>query len=461
MESASVHMVLTDPPYFLDGLDDGWSKGKIPASVDGSVGGLPIGMKFDPKQGKALQEFLTPVFAETLRILKPGGFMLVFSAPRLYHRMAIAAEDSGFEIRDQYAWQFRARAQFKAFTLDHFVRRDSDLSEREKSAVIAALGGRKTPQLRPQFEAILCAQKPRDGTFLNNWMEHGTGLIDAGQTLAGKVPVTVMPVEKDKKRGGTFDAEARPVVRASDSAIHDGGPNRSRSLCRERNKLHRRVQGRPEQHRHRRQSGIHRDRPATAGGRTVSLPPLEKRHGHRGVAHLRVAVLKVLYAAKKAGECIGAATIGRRAGIFREPGYAVKQGNDYIVTGVLNSLVKDGLFDKCIQANGRNGGELTNQAFVQRDQEVAEVPDWEGDRRIIEAYRLKQWGFCPGCLAVLPERPDVDHIRARAKGGDDTAENKQLLCPNCNRRRGANPFEEFVAGRLADGNKWTDYDPDG
>ena len=202
MESASVHMVLTDPPYFLDGLDDGWSKGKIPASVDGSVGGLPIGMKFDPKQGKALQEFLTPVFAETLRILKPGGFMLVFSAPRLYHRMAIAAEDSGFEIRDQYAWQFRARAQFKAFTLDHFVRRDSDLSEREKSAVIAALGGRKTPQLRPQFEAILCAQKPRDGTFLNNWMEHGTGLIDAGQTLAGKVPVTVMPVEKDKKRRG-------------------------------------------------------------------------------------------------------------------------------------------------------------------------------------------------------------------------------------------------------------------
>ena len=192
----------------------------------------------------------------------------------------------------------------------------------------------------------------------------------------------------------------------------------------------------------------------------MSLPPLEKRHGHRGVAHLRVAVLEVLYVAKKADECIGAATIGRRAGIFREPGYAVKQGNDYIVTGVLNSLVKDGLLDKCVQANGRNGWELTDRAFAQRDAEVGDVPDWGGDRRIIEAYRVRQWGFCPGCLAVLPERPDVDHVRARARGGSDDAANKQLLCPNCNRRRGAKPFDEFVAERLADGTEWTDYEPE-
>ncbi len=67
------------------------------------------------------------------------------------------------------------------------------------------------------------------------------------------------------------------------------------------------------------------------------------------------------------------------------------------------------------------------------------------------------WGFCPGCLAVLPERPDVDHIGAKARGGSDDAGNKQLLRPNCNRRRGAKPFTQFVAERLADGNEWTDY----
>lgn len=192
----------------------------------------------------------------------------------------------------------------------------------------------------------------------------------------------------------------------------------------------------------------------------MRVPPLEVRHGFRGVAHLRVAVMEVLYAAKKNGECLGAADIGRRAGIFREAGYAVKQGNDYIVTGVLSSLVKDNLLTKCLQANGRPGWELTDATFNARDQEVAEVPDWGGDKRIINAYRIKQWGFCPGCLAVLPKRPDVDHVRAKADGGDDGADNKQLLCPNCNRRRGAKPFNEFLADRLADGTPWTDYDPD-
>lgn len=195
----------------------------------------------------------------------------------------------------------------------------------------------------------------------------------------------------------------------------------------------------------------------------MSVPPLEKRHGRRGVAHLRVAVMEVLYRAKKNSECLGAAEIGRRADIFREPGYATKQGNDHIVWGILNSLVKDGLITKCEQRSGsgrKDGWELTDAEFQRRDQEVSEVPDWGGDKLIIQAYRSKQWGFCPGCLSVLPERPDVDHIQARAQGGEDTAENKQLLCPNCNRRRGAKPFEEFVAERLADGSDWTDYPPD-
>ena len=198
--SESVHMVLSDPPYFLDGLDNRWSKGAIPESVNGSVGGIPIGMKFDPSQGKALQRFIMPVFTELIRILKPGGFMLTFSAPRLSHRMAIAAEDCEFEIRDIYAWHFRGQAQFKAFSLDHFVRKKKDWTESEKKEVIEKMQGRKTPQLRPQYESIICAQKPRKGTFIENWMLHKTGLIDANQRLSGKVPSTVMPVEKERRK---------------------------------------------------------------------------------------------------------------------------------------------------------------------------------------------------------------------------------------------------------------------
>lgn len=65
----------------------------------------------------------------------------------------------------------------------------------------------------------------------------------------------------------------------------------------------------------------------------METPSLEKRRGRKGGAYLRVAVLEVLYNAKKNGECLGAAEIGRRADVFREPGYAARQGNDHIVWG--------------------------------------------------------------------------------------------------------------------------------
>jgi site-specific DNA-methyltransferase (adenine-specific) len=64
------------------------------------IGGLPVGMKFDPQQGKRLQEFMSVVAEKLFRVLKPGGFFLCFSQGRLYHRMVVAIEEAGFEIRD-------------------------------------------------------------------------------------------------------------------------------------------------------------------------------------------------------------------------------------------------------------------------------------------------------------------------------------------------------------------------
>ena len=200
LDANSVHMALTDPPYFLDGFGDGWENGDGGTRRSNVVGGrMPAGMKFDREQGRRLQEFMEPVADQLFRVLKPGAFALVFSAPRLAHRMAVAFDDAGFEIRDLYAWRFTRRAQFKAFSMDHFIEKRTDLSAAEKKHLIKEMQGRKTPQLRPQFEAVICAQKPRRGTFVENWVEHETGLIDSGQTLSGQVPATVMTVEKDNR----------------------------------------------------------------------------------------------------------------------------------------------------------------------------------------------------------------------------------------------------------------------
>ena len=192
----SVDLVVTDPPYFLDGLDASWTKGH--QRSDGVIGGLPVGMKFDPKQGISLQRFITEVGLELIEVMKPGAFAAVFSQPRLSHRMAIGLEDAGFEIRDLYAWRFTRQAQSKAFSMDHFIHK-MDKTDAEKQAIKESMMGRKTPQIRPEFESIIIAMKPRIGTFIENWQEHQTGLIDTDASLDGKKPSTVMTVEKPSK----------------------------------------------------------------------------------------------------------------------------------------------------------------------------------------------------------------------------------------------------------------------
>jgi len=212
LEDESIHLIVTDPPYFLDGLDADWKKGKKGTKrATGVVGSLPVGMKFDPKQGIALQAFMTEVSGLMIRVLKPGAFAVVFSQPRLVHRMAIGLEDAGFEIRDLYAWHFTRRAQFKAFSMAHFVNR-MDKTDEEKEALKTKLGGRKTPQLRPQFEAMILAQKPRIGTFVENWRVHETGLIDASASLDGAAPSTVMTVEKPKRSHFNGHLTVKPVA---------------------------------------------------------------------------------------------------------------------------------------------------------------------------------------------------------------------------------------------------------
>lgn len=177
IDDASVSMVLTDPPYGLDGMDKDWNLGRLNGRVKaGVVGSLPAGMRFDPSQGRELQSFLQPIAAQWMRVLKPGGYALCFSQPRLSHRVGTAMEDAGFEIRDMLAWQHEGQ-QPKAFSQDHFVKR-MKIGDSEKRRIIKDLGGRKTPQLKPEMEMLVLGQKPREGTFVANWLKHQVGLID-------------------------------------------------------------------------------------------------------------------------------------------------------------------------------------------------------------------------------------------------------------------------------------------
>lgn len=123
----SVDSIVTDPPYGIGFMNKEWDnpqkhkeliereskrseqrfeEGKSPAKGGFSKGvqpGLPIG---GAKEGRWFQEWCEEWATECFRVLKPGGHILSFSAPRTYHRMATAFEEVGFQVRDQIMWVF-------------------------------------------------------------------------------------------------------------------------------------------------------------------------------------------------------------------------------------------------------------------------------------------------------------------------------------------------------------------
>ena len=102
----SVDSIVTDPPYHLTSIVKRFGKeGSAPAQygTDGAFARASKGFMGKEWDGGDIA-FRTDVWSECLRVLKPGGHLLSFGGSRTYHRMAVAIEDAGFEIRDQIMW---------------------------------------------------------------------------------------------------------------------------------------------------------------------------------------------------------------------------------------------------------------------------------------------------------------------------------------------------------------------
>lgn len=195
IEGGSIDVVLTDPPYFLDKLDNNWNAEKVSnQNNQHTIKSLPAGMKFDREQGKRFYAWYLDIAREIFRVLKPGGFFFSFSSPRLYHRMASAIDDAGFEIRDTFMWLY-TQNQAKAMSIDHFIKK-MDIDEIAKEKIREKLNGWKTPQIKSCFEPVAMAQKPADETYLNNMLKHEVGLFNTNVRIgANMYPANVFTVD--------------------------------------------------------------------------------------------------------------------------------------------------------------------------------------------------------------------------------------------------------------------------
>ena len=166
-DGVQVDSIVTDPPYHLTSIVKRFGKeGSAPAQegTDGAFARASKGFMGKEWDGGDIA-FRPETWELALKLLKPGGYILAFSASRNYHRMAVAIEDAGFEIRDQMMWLYG--------------------SGFPKSL---NLGNGWGTALKPAHEPIVMARKSLEGTNKQNMEKYGVGGINIdGCRIEGEV----------------------------------------------------------------------------------------------------------------------------------------------------------------------------------------------------------------------------------------------------------------------------------
>ena len=188
---------MTDPPYELGFMGKGWDASGIAYNV--------------------------AVWEQCFRVLKPGGHLLAFGGTRTYHRIAVAIEDAGFEVRDSIHWTYgsgfpKSMNISKAIDKQAGAKREiigyskgvvvednqgyggiarGGVGVEQKSADIPVTAP-STPDaqkwdgwgtaLKPAHEPIVVARKPlSEKTVAQNVLKWGTGAINIdGSRVSGE-----------------------------------------------------------------------------------------------------------------------------------------------------------------------------------------------------------------------------------------------------------------------------------
>jgi DNA modification methylase len=243
-------------------------------SADSVVCDPPYGLGFMGKEfdkignGAAQQAWHARWLVEALRVLKPGGHLVAFGGQRTIHRLTCAAEDVGFEVRDQGAWLTYTgfpKSLNVSVALDKMAGAEREVVGRKADPMYAAqvsassaspiglgtsaqdgawerAGNITTPTteaakkwngygtaLKPALEPWVMCRKPLNGTVAANVLQWGTGAlnIDAARygygDRAWPGPMTqdlVAPKSDPARRAGVVGSDLG-ISRSSASAMRD------------------------------------------------------------------------------------------------------------------------------------------------------------------------------------------------------------------------------------------------
>jgi site-specific DNA-methyltransferase (adenine-specific) len=193
-EDNSVDSIVCDPPYELGFMGKKWDS---------------TGIAYD-----------VSLWAECLRVLKPGGHLIAFGGTRTYHRMTVAIEDAGFEIRDSILWVYatgfpKSHDVSKAIDKQAGVERTEIIGVRHRNVKPfndksgwnqnSTTGTHQytapaTPEaqhwhgwgtaLKPAIEPAVLARKPLIGTVADNVLTWGVGALNIDGSRVGSEVIT-------------------------------------------------------------------------------------------------------------------------------------------------------------------------------------------------------------------------------------------------------------------------------
>jgi site-specific DNA-methyltransferase (adenine-specific) len=202
----SIDAIVTDPPYGIDFLGKSW---------DANTGALET-------------------YQECLRVLKPGGHILAFSAARTYHHLAVTLEQAGFEIRDQIMWIYSSGFP-KSQDIGRSIQRSLGV---KKKKTIKSVNGLNTKglmnfneekgeytktydivevtdpvakqwegwgtALKPAHEPIALARKPlhKSNSIARNCQQWGVGAINIDATRVNWDKEALERIKKENAQGG-------------------------------------------------------------------------------------------------------------------------------------------------------------------------------------------------------------------------------------------------------------------
>jgi len=178
-------VIITDPPYELNFMNKKWDNSGI--------------------------AFQASTWEKALRLLKPGGYLAAFGASRTNHRLICAIEDAGFIIKDSLLWVTSqgfpksmniSKAIDKKLGVDPTIVGDNpnyrpahkkngkgfdktvgaapleEMKITKPASELAQKWDGYGTALKPCYEKIVLGQKPLEGTYIDNILEHGVGAIN-------------------------------------------------------------------------------------------------------------------------------------------------------------------------------------------------------------------------------------------------------------------------------------------